>query len=94
MFVVSLVYKVEMALVDEHIPAHVAFLDKHYEQGHFLVSGRKVPRVGGVILAKADSKEALQVILSEDPFYQHGLADYEITEFVPSKVAAGLESFM
>ena len=31
--------------------AHVAFLKKHYASGHFLVSGRKIPRDGGIIIA-------------------------------------------
>ena len=30
--------------------AHVAFLNKHYASGRFVVSGRKVPREGGIII--------------------------------------------
>jgi uncharacterized protein YciI len=52
-----------------------------------------VPRTGGIVLAKASSKEELSSILAEDPFNKQDLADYTVTEFVPNKYAAGLEVF-
>lgn len=88
MFVVSIEYKVDLSEVDKLISEHVEFLDKFYDKGNFLASGRKVPRTGGVILAVADSKEELTSILAEDPFYKANLAKYEITEFIPSKHAS------
>jgi uncharacterized protein YciI len=33
----------------------------------------------------------LETILAEDPFYQAGIAEYDITEFIPSMVAEGFE---
>ncbi|UTW04113.1 GTP cyclohydrolase [Amphritea atlantica] len=92
MYVVSLSYKVDLSEVDKYIEEHVAFLEKHYEKGNFIASGRKVPRTGGVILAHAESKESLMTILQEDPFFEADLANYEIIEFVPTKVAQGFES--
>lgn len=91
-YVVSLSYKVDLSEVDNYIDEHVAFLEKYYEKGSFIASGRKVPRTGGVILAQAESKEALMAILEEDPFFKADLAKYEIIEFVPTKVAHGFES--
>lgn len=91
MFVVSIEYKVDLSEVDKLIPAHIEFLDKFYELGNFLASGRKVPRTGGIILASANSREALNSILAEDPFYKANVANYEVTEFIPSKFAAGFE---
>ncbi|MDH3360375.1 MAG: YciI family protein [Desulfobulbaceae bacterium] len=89
MFIVSLTYKCPLSEVDQHIEAHIAYLKEQYAQGYFIASGRKVPRTGGVILAKAESKEALNKILAEDPFAQNDLADYEITEFTASMVGEG-----
>ena len=51
MFVIELIYKVDLAEIDAHMAAHVKFLKKYYAAGHFLVSGRKIPRDGGIILA-------------------------------------------
>ena len=44
MFVIELIYKVDLAQIDRHMTAHVKFLKKYYASGHFLVSGRKIPR--------------------------------------------------
>ena len=92
MFVVSLTYKAELSEVDKHIDAHISYLEEQYESGNFLVSGRKVPRTGGVILAQAESREELEAIIRVDPFFEAEVADYEITEFVPTKTAEGLEA--
>ncbi|MBO6806675.1 YciI family protein [Thalassospira sp.] len=91
MFVVSLNYKVPLEQVDAHIEDHIAWLKQAYAKGLFLASGRKVPRDGGVILAKGD-RAALEDELTRDPFHQHDLADYHITEFDPVMVADGLEA--
>lgn len=94
MFIVSLTYKVDLSAVDQHINAHVQYLEQQYAQGHFIASGRKVPRTGGVIIAKASSQAALEAIIAQDPFFKADLADYQITEFVPTKAAADFEAFM
>ncbi len=87
MFIISLTYKVPLEAIDAHLDAHVSFLQEHYDKGIFIASGRKVPRDGGVILATALSQEIIQATIQRDPFYLHGLADYSITEFIPSMTA-------
>ncbi len=91
MFVITLTYKVPLDKVDEHIPAHVEWLEKHYEAGVLLASGRRVPRTGGVILAGPVAREQIEEFIAGDPFHVHAIADYEVVEFAPSKVAPGLE---
>ncbi|MFZ2099509.1 MAG: YciI family protein [Oricola sp.] len=85
MFVVSLTYKVPLDRIDAAAAEHMAFLDRHYAAGHFLVSGRKIPRTGGVIVADGVDRETLDRILAEDPFHRDGLADYEVIEFSAMK---------
>src|SRR3954465_441139 len=87
MFIIELIYKVDLAEIDAHMKAHVAFLKKHYASGHFLVSGRKIPREGGIILAVGKSRDELQAIAEEDPFVARGLADFRIVEFRASQRA-------
>jgi uncharacterized protein YciI len=87
MFVIELVYKSDLAQIDAHMAAHVKFLKKYYAAGNFLVSGRKIPRDGGIILAVGESKEHIERIVSEDPFHTHGLADFRIIEFRASQKA-------
>lgn len=91
MFIINLTYKTELENIDKYLTEHVDFLNEQYEQGIFLASGRKVPRTGGIILAKIDSKSELMKIIEKDPFKINELADYELTEFIPSKTCDDLK---
>ncbi len=74
--------------LDFYKDQHVQFLDHFYSKGVLIASGPQVPRVGGVIIAKCSSKTDLEKILKEDPVAIHGLAEYKIYEFKPTKHAA------
>lgn len=89
MFVVILTYVKPLSEIDALLDEHVHFLDRNFEAGHFLASGRRVPRTGGVILARQMEKNRLENILRDDPFQKNGVATYEIVEFTPSKFAEG-----
>jgi uncharacterized protein YciI len=78
---------VDLARIDAHMTPHVQFLTKHYASGHFVVSGRKIPRDGGIIVAVANSREELETIVRADPFVARGLADFRIIEFRASQRA-------
>ena len=87
MFVIELIYKADLAAIDANMTAHVRFLKKYYAAGNFLVSGRKIPRDGGIILAVGRSREEIAAIASEDPFCKKGLAEVRIIEFRTSQRA-------
>lgn len=87
MFVIELIYKADLERIDAHMAAHVRFLKKYYASGNFLVSGRKIPRDGGIILAVGKSRGEIEAIVKEDPFHVHGLADFRIIEFRASQRA-------
>lgn len=91
MFVIELEYVADLAAIDAHMAAHVAFLKKHYAAGHFVVSGRKIPRDGGIIIAVADSREQIQAIIEQDPFIENGLARFRIIEFRASQRAPDID---
>jgi len=92
MFIVSLTYKTELSEVDKYIDEHISYLEKHYALGKFIASGRKVPRTGGIILVNAANMNELDSILKEDPFNIANVADYEVTEFIPTMAAAEFEA--
>ena len=85
MFVIELSYKASLKDIDANMRAHMSFLNKYYAAGTFLVSGRKVPRDGGIILAIGQSREQMEAIAREDPFYARGLADVRVIEFQASQ---------
>ena len=60
MFIIELVYKADLSAIDAHMAAHVKFLNKYYTAGNFLISGRKIPRDGGIILAVAKSRSEIE----------------------------------
>ena len=92
MFVIELVYKASLEEIDAHMAAHVRFLKKYYAAGNFLVSGRKIPREGGIILAVGKNREQIAAIVKEDPFHRHGLADFRIIEFRTSQKADDIQN--
>ena len=94
MFIIELVYKVPLAQIDANMPAHVRFLKKYYASGHFLVSGRKVPRDGGIIVAVGASREEIEAIAREDPFCARGLAGFRVIEFRASQRADDIQQRM
>jgi uncharacterized protein YciI len=84
MYIISLNYIAPLDEVDSLLEEHVEFLKKQYQEEKFIASGRKVPRTGGIILARANNKEEINTIIKQDPFYIKGIAEYEVTEFVAS----------
>jgi uncharacterized protein YciI len=91
LFVVELRYKAPLDRIDAHMKAHVSFLKKHYAAGRFLISGRKIPRDGGIIIATGTDRAGVEAIMREDPFCAHGLADVRILEFRASQHAEDLQ---
>ena len=87
MFVIELSYKADLAQIDGAMKPHMAYLRRHYDAGTFVMSGRKVPRDGGVILAVGHDRDAIKAVVEEDPFVARGLADYRIIEFNASQRA-------
>jgi uncharacterized protein YciI len=90
MFVIELVYKSDLKEIDAHMTAHVKFLKKYYADGTFLVSGRKIPRDGGIILAAGKSKAQIEALIKEDPFHKYGLAEFRVIEFRASQRAGDI----
>lgn len=87
MFVIELIYTAPFAAIDAAMPAHMQFLKKYYAAGNFVVSGRKVPRDGGIIIAVGESRAQIEAIVREDPFCARGLAEARVIEFRESQRA-------
>jgi uncharacterized protein YciI len=81
MFLIVLTYVKPLEEVDRLVDAHLAYLDRNYAEGRFLLSGQREPRVGGVILSKGDSAEELEAVVATDPFITEGVATYELFPF-------------
>jgi uncharacterized protein YciI len=93
-FVIVLTYVKPLPEVDALMRRHMAWLDEQYAAGRFVVSGRQIPRTGGVILARGDDREEIEEIAARDPFVSGGVATTEIIQFRASQTADGLVEFM
>ncbi|MFM9371277.1 YciI family protein [Streptomyces sp. Da 82-17] len=93
MFVLELTYTAPIEAVEEHLEAHVEWLDRHFADGTFLASGRKNPRDGGVIIAVGDDRAAVEKVAAADPFSTAGVCSYRVTEFIATKTVPELAAF-
>lgn len=84
LFIIDVVYEEPLAKIDEYLPQHIEFLKEQYAKGTFIFSGRKEPRTGGMILCHSESINEVQEIIHHDPFYDKGLAIYQVTMMEPS----------
>jgi uncharacterized protein YciI len=82
MFFIDLHYLAPFEEVSVYMDVHLDHLQKYYDKRVFVVWGPKVSRTGGAILAFANSREQIEKIITEDPFHQHKLAEFTITEFL------------
>ena len=83
LFILSLRYIAPVEQVDALLDEHVEWLRTHHAAGRFVAWGRKVPREGGIILAKGDSREAVAALAATDPFVAGVVAEVEVIEWAP-----------
>lgn len=84
-FVLLVGYTAPLSRIDELLEEHRAWLDLHFADGTFLVSGPRVPRTGGAILATAPTRDHIEALVDVDPLVRAGAASYEIVEFTPTR---------
>ncbi|GGK60784.1 YciI family protein [Rufibacter glacialis] len=85
MFLIELTYAVPFAEIEPFMAEHLAFVEQGFSAGHFLASGRKVPRDGGFIFCRASSRQAVEELMQADPFVYQALVEVRIVEFVTSR---------
>ena len=81
MFVLISRFQKPLDEINHFLVPHSAWVQQHYESGRFLVSGRREPPIGGIIVARASSEQELREILTADPIQQMGLVEYDIFAF-------------
>lgn len=83
LIVIDLVYTAPTDRIEPHRAAHMAFIKQCLDEGFILVSGPKVPRTGGTIIAIAKDVEAARARMALDPFVTENLVDLTYTPFDP-----------
>jgi len=62
------------------LDAHHAYNQKFLDSGDILTCGPK-PGGGGIVVLRAESREAVDTYIAGDPFVQAGVQEYTVTEF-------------
>ncbi|MFJ9369711.1 YciI family protein [Nocardia sp. NPDC101769] len=88
MFILILTYLEGLDKIDGLMSDHQQYLQRHYHDGTFLLSGRQIPRTGGVILAIGDDLDTIDKITQTDPFVLAGAARYDIIQMTPTTATA------
>lgn len=83
-FVIEIIYTASIEKIEEARQEHRNFLKTGYDKKIILISGPQVPRIGGIIIARGESMEAVSEFFSNDPYQMKGLAEYKYIEFKPA----------
>lgn len=83
MFIIITTYKVPVEVMLPDIEAHREFLKRYAQKGIFLTAGPRFPYNGGIAVAHNVTREQIDDIFHEDPFWQKHDYDYQVYEFEP-----------
>jgi len=86
MYAVAIIrYRRALEDVIVHQDAHRAYLRGLKDNGTLIASGPMNPRFGGMLLLRVpdDDLKALDAIRDGDPFFQSGVAQYELIGWAP-----------
>jgi uncharacterized protein YciI len=89
MFLVDISYP-SLAVVEAHVPGHVAWVRQHIAGGTFLFAGAKTNQLGGVVLVRSIQRSDLDALIAADPYAVAQVAEHRIIEFDCKLTAAGL----
>ncbi len=65
---------------------HLAYLNAHFDSGDFLMFAAYANGEGGMLIAQADSREAMDALLAADPLHSCQSVRYQTTEMKIGRV--------
>ena len=86
LFVVLMHYSQPLEAVDRIRAEHIRHVQAWAERGVFRAWARRDPPAGGVLVASAPDRAALERVVADDPYVKAGVAKPEIVEFKPANV--------
>lgn len=92
MFVLMARYTVPAEQVDTLLEEHKAWIGANSDR--ILLTAREEPLIGGLILARGESIDAMWEMVRQDPFHTAGYSEYEIREYNPVRAAPGVEGLL
>lgn len=84
-------YLQPLDVIDEHRPAHLAWLQEEVDDGRIVLAGRLDDQSGAVLVTGDMSTDEADTLIAADPYVKAGVVDYETTAFNGAFRAAGLQ---
>lgn len=81
--VMVITYTAPIEAVDALRDQHLAWLQRGFAEGLFLIAGRQVPRTGGVIVCRGERAE-VEALSASDPFVTGRVASVAVIEMAAS----------
>jgi uncharacterized protein YciI len=85
-YVVLMHYTRPLSEVDAVRAEHIRHLERHAALGTVRAWARRDPPSGGVVIASAPDRAALDAVLADDPYVRAGVATPEVVEFKAANV--------
>ena len=88
-------YRAPIDVIEAHTDEHRAWQRALKAKGTLLASGPLAPRTGGALLLRVpddSAAAALDAVRDGDPFFQLGLANYELLQWNPGVGREGLDA--
>lgn len=85
LFAVVTNYLADSPAVDAKRDEHLIWVKQQYDAGRFLISGRRIPAHGGVMVLRAADRSQAVALLGGDPYARAGLVEWRIYEFAPTQ---------
>lgn len=84
-FIVAINYSAAFTEIEPIVPSHRQHIQAAVDAGIILLSGPRVPRTGGMVIARAESESVIQNMIDQDPYKIAGVAEYQVIEFTPGR---------
>ncbi|MEX0349653.1 MAG: YciI family protein [Paracoccaceae bacterium] len=84
MFIILLRFSDNRDQAADHMEGHRSWLKKGFDDGVFLLAG-SLPEVGGGVLARGETREAITARVDQDPFVTANVVTAEILAMDPAR---------
>lgn len=92
MFLLLITYTQPLPAVERVLEAHRQYLREAPLAREIVMTGRRRPATGGLVLLRTDDRAAVDAFVQQDPYSLEKVARFEVIEFDVAQVAAGLEA--
>ena len=91
MYLITITYTQPLEAVERVLPAHRQYLRDAPLSSQIVMTGRRRPATGGLVMLRADKREEVEAFVRQDPYCTENVAAFDIVEFDVAQVAPGLE---